>query len=232
MKYLTLFILVIIFAGCTNSKTGSGNIISNTRDLGSFNAISASGSVNVTLQKGPQSVVVETDDNIMRYVETAVSDNTLKIRLKNINNLRNATVNVYVTAPVLKDIDASASAEIESKGSITSDSEIELKASSGSKIQMDLDAPSVKADASSGGSVIVSGRTRNLTAKSSSGSNVNALSLKAENATANASSGGSVRVSASISVKAEASSGATVKYTGGATEVKKNESSGGSVSGN
>ena len=232
MKYLTLFILVIIFAGCTNSKTGSGNIISNTRDLGSFNAISASGSVNVTLQKGPQSVVVETDDNIMRYVETAVSDNTLKIRLKNINNLRNATVNVYVTAPVLKDIDASASAEIESKGSITSDSEIELKASSGSKIQMDLDAPSVKADASSGGSVIASGRTRNLTAKSSSGSNVNALSLKAENATANASSGGSVRVSASISVKAEASSGATVKYTGGATDVKKNESSGGSVSGN
>lgn len=232
MKYLTFFILFIIFAGCVNSKTGSGNIISNTRNVGSFNVISASGSVNVTLQKGPQSVVVETDDNIMRYVETTVSDNTLKIRLKNINNLRNATVNVYVTAPVLKDIDASASAEIESKGSITSDSEIELKASSGSKIQMDLDAPSVKADASSGGSVIVSGRTRNLTAKSSSGSNVNALSLKAENATANASSGGSVRVSASISVKAEASSGATVKYTGGATDVKKNESSGGSVSGN
>ena len=230
MKYLTFLILVIIFAGCVNSKTGSGNIISNTRNVASFNVISASGSVNVTLQKGPQSVVVETDDNIMRYVETTVSDNTLKIRLKNINNLRNATVNVYVTAPVLKDIDASASAEIESKGSITSDSEIELKASSGSKIQMDLDAPSVKADASSGGSVIVSGRTRNLTAKSSSGSNVNALSLKAENATANASSGGSVKVSASISVKAEASSGATVKYTGGATEVKKNESSGGSVS--
>ena len=232
MKYLTLFILVIIFAGCANSKTGSGNIISNTRNVAAFNAISASGSVNVTLQKGPQAVVVESDDNIMRYVETTVSDNTLKIRLKNINNLRNATVNVYITAPVLKDIDASASAEIESKGSITSDSEIELKASSGSKIQMDLDAPSVKADASSGGSVIVSGRTRNLTAKSSSGSNVNALSLKAENATANASSGGSVRVSASISVKAEASSGATVKYTGGATEVKKSESSGGSVSGN
>lgn len=232
MKYLTFFILVVIFAGCVNSKTGSGNIISNIRNVGSFNVISASGSVYVTLQKGPQSVVVETDDNIMRYVETAVSDNTLKIRLKNINNLRNATVNVYVTAPVLKDIDASASAEIASKGSITSDSEIELKASSGSRIQIDLDAPSVKADASSGGSVIVSGRTRNLTAKSSSGSNVNALSLKAENATANASSGGSVKVSASISVKAEASSGATVKYTGGATEVKKNESSGGSVSGN
>ena len=232
MKYLTFFILVIIFAGCVNSKTGSGNIISNTRNVAAFNAISASGSVNVTVQNGPQSVVVETDDNIMRNVETTVSGNTLKIRLKNSNNLRNSTVNVYVTAPVLKDIDASASAEIESKGSITSDSEIELKASSGSKIQIDLDAPSVKADASSGGSVLVSGRTRNLTAKSSSGSNVNALSLKAENAIADASSGASIKVSASISVKAEASSGATVKYTGGATEVKKSESSGGSVSGN
>ena len=232
MKYLLLCLFIPVFAGCINSKTGSGNIISNTRNVAAFNAISASGSVNVTVQNGPQSVVVETDDNIMRNVETTVSGNTLKIRLKNNNNLRNSTVNVYITAPVLKDIDASASAEIESKGSITSDSEIELKASSGSKIQMDLDAPSVKADASSGGSVIVSGRTRNLTAKSSSGSNVNALLLKAENATANASSGGSVKVSASISVKAEASSGATVKYTGGATEVKKNESSGGSVSDN
>ncbi len=230
MKNLLLSIAILLFAGCINSKTGSGNIISNTRNVGAFNSISAAGAVNVTLQNGPQSVVVETDDNIMRYVETTVKGNTLKIRLKNINNLRNSTVKVYVTAPDIIDISASASADIGSKGVLTSGSEIELKASSGSNIQIDLDAPAVKANASSGGSVIASGRTKNVTAKSSSGSIINASSLNAENAIADASSGASVKVSASVSVKAEASSGASVKYTGGATDVKKNESSGGSVS--
>ena len=223
---------IIFFSACINSKTGSGNIISNTRNVGAFNAISASGSVNVSVQNGPQSVIVETDDNIMRYVETTVKGNTLKIRLKNIHNLRNSTVNVYVTTPKITDVNGSASAEIESIGIIKSDSEIELKASSGSEIQIDADAPSVKADASSGGAVTVSGRTRDVTTKASSGSNLNAADLKAENARANASSGASIKVSASVSIKADASSGATVRYTGGATDIKKNENSGGSVSGN
>ena len=232
MKYLLLCVFVILFAGCNNSKTGSGNIISETRSVGNFTAISVAGSVQVNVQNGlQQSVVVETDDNIMPYVETETEGNTLKIRLKKINILRNSTINVNVTSPVVTEFRSSASAEITSKNIITSSGKLRLSASSGSKINLQVDAPSVDAKASSGGNVTATGRTKDIMASASSGSNVNASALRAENADAHASSGASVKVSASISIQAKASSGGTVKYTGGAEKVKKNESSGGSVQG-
>ena len=232
MKHFILPFLIILSASCYNSKTGSGNIISKTMSVGNFTAISATGDVHVNFQNGPQrSVVVETDDNIMPYVEAETEGNTLKIRLKKINNLRNSTVNVNVTSPDVTGFNSSASAEIISKTVITSSGKLELRASSGSKVNLQVDAPSVDAEASSGGNVIASGRTKDVMASASSGSNLNASALRAENADAHASSGASVKVSASISIQAEASSGGTVKYTGGAEKVKKNESSGGSVRG-
>ena len=230
MKILLFSILTLLFAGCINSKTGSGNIISKTMSVGNFIAISAAGDVHVIFQNGLQrSVVVETDDNIMPYVETETEGNTLKIRLKKINNLRNCTINVNVTSPNVTKFSSSASAEIISKSVITSSGKLELRASSGSKIDLLVNSPSVDVEASSGGNVITAGRTKDVLASASSGSNLNTSALRAENADARASSGASVKVYASISVQAEASSGGTVKYTGGAEKVKKNESSGGSV---
>ena len=234
MKNFLLFFLIISATACRiHGKKGSGNIVSEKRNTENFIAINADGPVQVEIKKGiTLSVTVETDDNIMPYVETKVSGKTLKIRLRDINRLRNSTVRVYITAPELKELNTSASAEIESKDIITTADNMEMQASSGSKIDVALDAPSVTAETSSGGDIIARGRTKNFTASASSGSSVKAGELLAENATGDASSGASVSIYGSVSIKAGASSGGHVKYTGGAADVKKNESSGGSVSGN
>jgi hypothetical protein len=231
MKYLSIISFILVFSACRyNSRTGSGNIISQTRSLTAFSGVHASGDVHVELQNGSsQSIVVEADDNIISYVETIVSGNILKVRLKDINNLRNATINVIIIAPVIKEIHASASAEISGKNTIISDDKEKIVASSGSKINLQVDVPSVSASASSGANINVSGKTRDTDAEASSGAEVNASGLLAETATASASSGASVKIFGSISINASASSGGNVKYSGGASNIKKNESSGGSV---
>lgn len=229
MKYLSFFALIILAAACRHSKTGSGNIVTEKRSTESFMAIHADGPVHVEISRGAPSVTVEADDNIMSYIETKVSGGTLDVRLRDINSLTNATINVYVTVPELKSLNSSAAANISSKDTISSPDHINLKASSSGKITLLIDAPAVMADASSGSDITVSGRTREITADASSGASVHASGLKAENATADASSGANVRVFGSVTIIATASSGGSVKYTGGAGDVKKNESSGGSV---
>lgn len=209
---------------------GSGNIIKETRQLAEINSVSVSGSIKVDVKTGMvPSLTVEADDNIMPYVVTNVSDKNLSIKLKGINNLRNATIHIYLVVPILNKISTSASAEVRSAEAITNSDKISFTASSGSLINVNVGAPSISAGASSGADIILSGRTKNLSAESSSGSSVNLFGLKSENATASASSGADIDIFASIGLNANASSGAKVNYKGGATSVVKNVSSGGSV---
>ncbi len=230
MKYISILFCVLLFTACRYSKRGSGNIVTETRKTSNFTAIDAAGPIHVQIKKGTaQSVTVQADDNIMRLVETTVTGNTLNIKLRKINNLRNATINVTVVVTEFTEASASASAEIKSEETIGSDSKINLTASSAAKIEVKLNVPAVNVNASSGADIDLAGNTKNIQAEASSGSQINAAALKAENAKGNASSGADIKLFGSVSIDASASSGGQVNYTGGAANVIKNVSSGGGV---
>lgn len=230
MKYLLIIFSIVLIASCRNGITGSGNIITETRNVAAFTSISVSGSIKVNVKMGATtSVIVEADDNIMPKVISKVSGNNLTLKLEGINNLRNATVHINITVPMLNKVTTSASAEVSSTEVITSADKISCSASSASSIKMDVDAPTIFADGSSGADITLTGRTKNLTAESSSGSDVNLIGLQAENVTASASSGAEISLFASLGLKANASSGGNINYKGGAASVVKNVSSGGSV---
>ena len=231
MKYLYFFIITISVISCKNGIRGSGNLIKETRQVSEISSVSVSGSIKVDVKIGLiPSLIIEADDNIMPFVVTEVSDNNLSIKLKGINNLRNATINVHLVLPVISKLTTSASAEIRSSEIITNSEKVTFVASSGSLINANVDAPAIFADASSGADIILTGRTKNSTAQSSSGSKVNLIALQSENVSASASSGAEIIAFASVGINASASSGGNVKYKGGAVSVVKNVSSGGSVS--
>lgn len=232
MKYFLFVIISIsILASCKMRRiTGSGNIITKTRQLNSFTSISARGGITVDIQYGPQtSVVVEADDNLEPYIETKVVGGKLSIAIEKYTSFRNTTMLVHITMPYVEGINSSASASVTTKTIMKGNNEVDLKASSGSKITVNLDAPIIKADASSGAEINTAGFTKNAITSASSGSNINFADLKAETASANVSSGATINIFASIKVNATASSGGNISYRGGAKEIVKNESSGGSV---
>jgi len=232
MKYLFFILTVFLASACNNTKRGSGVIIKEIKSVKAFDAVAASGSVNVDVQTGSTaSVIVETDDNIMPFVETNVSNGILKIKLKDINNLRNSTVYVHIIAPEIKSLTTSASAEITSNDIIRAAEKMVLKASSGSNINIKVDAPSVSGDASSGAEITCEGKTKEINGTSSSGSEINFSALQAETANVTVSSGASISLFASVGLIAKASSGGEITYKGGASSVQKNVSSGGSVNG-
>ena len=174
------------------------------------------------------SVVVEADDNIIKYIETQTIGNTLKISTEDLHNYNNVHMKVFITTPSLKMIKSSASAEVVVEDILVNTGKTTFKASSGSSIKTAVDAPEVEADASSGASITLEGKTQSYTSEASSGAEIKSRDLLSENTTVKVSSGASAKVHASVSLNATASSGATVTYHGAAA-VNKSVSSGGSV---
>jgi hypothetical protein len=67
--------------GFRNSVTGSGTIKSETRAVSGFTGIALSLSGAVEIRQGAtEGVTIETDDNLLPLIETAVENGTLKIR--------------------------------------------------------------------------------------------------------------------------------------------------------
>lgn len=229
MKRFFLFLFsAVIFTSC-NYTTGSGNMITENRSVGSFTGISVSGDfeVEVKIGAGP-TLTVEADDNVMKYIETRVSGNVLRIRTEGMHNYHDVHMKVYVTTASLAKIYASATARVDVQDLIKSADRLTFNVSSSADIQADVDAPEVETDASSAGTVKLSGHTRTYHAKASSGANIRSYDLLSENTKVSVSSGADAQVHASVNLDAQASSDGSVSYHGGAS-VSKSENSGGSV---
>jgi Putative auto-transporter adhesin, head GIN domain len=229
MKYILLLSTAFIMLNSCDYTTGSGNIVTEKRVAANFTGISVGGSFDVEVKIGPVAeVTVEADDNVIKYVETTVSGNTLKIRTEGLHSMNNVHLKVYITVPELRSVKASASAEVKVLDVVKGDGRLSFDVSSSADIEAEVDAPEVDAEASSSGSVTISGKTKNYTARVSSSGNIKSFELLTENADVSANSSGTAEVRASVSLNGNASSSGTIEYRGGAN-VKKNVSSSGSV---
>lgn len=122
MKKLILvtsaFIIVLITScedccwfGCVE---GNGVIISEQRILGSFNRVESNGDFDVYVYQGDEySVEIETDKNLMDYIVTSVSRNTLIIETKHSKCLQSSKpIVITVITPYLTGLELNGSGEI------------------------------------------------------------------------------------------------------------------------
>ena len=229
MKYLFILFSVILISVSCHYIRGSGRIVTEKRATGDFRGLSVGGAFEVELKTGPVTeVIVEADDNIMSYIETNVRKGILRINTRGVNNFSDLHLKIFITAPLITNLTASASARLVTKDQLSSGNLLSFNASSAGSISADIDAPEVEAGASSGASVSLTGRTKSYKATVSSGGSINTYDLLSERTLARASSGGTVHVHASVELDANASSGATISYRG-AANVQKTVSSGGNV---
>lgn len=227
MKNFFLLVCTIFTLTACQQTTGSGNIVTETRATTSFDAISVGGSFDVHVKMGDAlSVKVEADDNIIKYIETQVSGNTLKISTEGMHSYRDVHMKVYVTIPSLSKISASASADVVAENILTSSSKLVFKASSSASIKAEVNAPEIETDASSSATITLTGKTKTYKTEASSSAEIKTFGLLSENTTAHASSSANIEVHASVNLDAKASSSGSVDYKGAATVTKAESSSG------
>lgn len=122
-------------------------------------------------------------------------------------------------------IDASSAADIDLTIKTAT---CNIEASSAANVRADIKSKSCRAGASSAAGITLKGLTEYFESGSSSAGKVNASELTAQRADVTASSGSKTSVNCTESLKASASSGAGIHYTGDC-QVEASKSSGGSI---
>ncbi|MCF6271038.1 MAG: DUF2807 domain-containing protein [Melioribacteraceae bacterium] len=123
MKNTLLFIsllLILALVGCNgtffSSVKGNGNLIEKEFSVNEFSKVDVSHAFTVKISVGEEtSVKIETDENLMKYVEVQVKNNTLYLDLKNNVNV-NGDIRAIITTPYLNEVDLSGASKIEVDG--------------------------------------------------------------------------------------------------------------------
>ena len=252
-----IVVLLVAFASHAHAQfwknmmgeKGNGNVVSETRNVSSFDKISATSGIDVIFETGSQSVEVTTDENLLEYIVTEVKNSELIIKRKNKINIKKATKQeVRVSAPTLVAVSSSSGADFTAKGVIKS-STMDISSSSGADLQMSVDAKKlsvnsssgadlqlniqsddIEAKASSGADMELKGSARTAKLSASSGAEVNAYQLTVDTCDAKASSAGGISITVKNELNAKASSGGDVSYKGSPKTTNVTKSSGGDVS--
>jgi len=152
---LGAFLTVI---ACSIVTLGSGNLISETRQVSNFDRIVLRGQGKVIVsQGGEESLRVETNDNIMELVNADVVDGTLELGLEEgVNIISNSRLTFYVSVDNLSGLSLAGSGEIYADKIDTERLEVTTGGSGGIQI-VDLTADEVTARISGSGEINLAG---------------------------------------------------------------------------
>ena len=155
MKRLGLLIVLIALGsachGMRHGVRGSGKLLKETRNVGSFNSISTEGAFNIVVvcQK-PQDVEISGDDNILPLVTTEVSNNVLHIK-----NLRNYSTSepltLRISVPDLVGLHSNGAGTIDVSG--LKNEQFEISVNGAPTISASGETKTLKIDANGAGNI-------------------------------------------------------------------------------
>jgi hypothetical protein len=215
--------LLIIASGCREifgkRIRGNGNIQSETRSSSSFNSVQVSGAIDVYVrQDSVNSIKVETDENLLQYVEVHNENGTLYIHESDGVNIRpSRSVKVYVAGPDFQRLKASGACKIISENKVNGSGTVEIDLSGASDVRMDLNAPKVNAELSGAGTIDLKGETKDFYVRGSGSTDIKCFDLKAENVEIRISGAGDADVFASVKLDVHVSGAGSVRYRGNAS---------------
>jgi hypothetical protein len=219
MKFtnLTMFLILALFLNaCTFSIGnrevihGSGVSASETRSVSGFTGVEIAGSADVTIDFGEtESIVVETDDNLLPYLETKVSSGSLVINTKPNTDLNtDLGIRVHVTMIKLE------------KARITGSGNMNITG---------IQADTMKFDLPGSGNITASGVADNVTLNLSGSGNIYCSEVQAGVATVQLNGSGNITVYASESLKATISGSGSVRYRGNPGKLEQSVPGSGSI---
>ena len=208
---------------------GSGNIVTRTIDAPDFDRVDAARAVKVVITgKATDKITIQADDNIMEYVVVEAKGGRLTATIdKSVNNVSNADVTVTVPANGrIRALDASSAARIDAAVKSTT---CAVAASSASDIDAAIETGTCTVEASSASKITLKGSAAECSIDMSSASKLSAAEFTVTDCSVDTSSAAKATVNCTGTLRAAASSGSSIRYTGDCkTSISK--SSGGSVS--
>jgi hypothetical protein len=228
-KYLIFILSAFLFYSC-ESINGSGHIQTEKRNVGRFDGVQASGSMDIEVTNGDNvSVEVEADDNILPYVITKVDNGLLDVYLKPHISFNNVHTKIYVTAPDLRKLSVRGSGNIRGRNMIHNNRSISTGISGSGDIDANVDAPDIRAEISGSGNLSLRGRCKNFEGSISGSGDLKCSDLLSENTEVSIFGSGNAHVYSSVHLKASTTGSGDIFYRGNPSSPEVSKTGSGNV---
>ncbi|MXV16326.1 GIN domain-containing protein [Hufsiella ginkgonis] len=193
-----LLFLALLIASCSKDRLeADGNIVTEMRTPGTFTGVRSSGSTPVHITYGTlYKVELRGSGNLIPRFKSTITGSTLHLAYERVNVVHD-DIEVYVTMPLLKNVDISGSGKIWVNGAFPAQQQLETRISGSGDIYVDdtFECDAVYADISGSGSA-------------------NLQKINAKRSEAHISGSGSARLSVQNNLKVRISGSGKVYYSG------------------
>ena len=216
-------ILLVATVSCNISVVrGSGNVISEDRDVSGFSKISFSGSGTLYIEQGEkESLTIKAEDNLIPLIKTEISGNTLSIGNKlGTSIMPTKSMEFYLKVKDLDSISVSGSGSINCSGLVTDD--LSIKTSGSSKVDLsNMETTRININSSGSSSYNLEGTTDSQDIKTSGSVKYFAGKLKSNSCVIDSSGSGQLEVNVSDNLDIKASGSTNITYIGNPTITQK-----------
>lgn len=177
------FAAISLFSSCEGcGHRGNGHITKENRPVSTFDKISIEGIFPVELsQTGePESVKVETDENLQQYIVVKNEGDKLLVKTKDKVSIPGSSkLKVYINIKNLRQLDFSSVGSLSTTNTLKLDS-LDLVSESVGKLNLDIQADFLRANLNSVGSTTLQGKVREVRINNKSVGTLSAYDLKAD----------------------------------------------------
>jgi len=196
--------LMALFTACNSNGgplqiiQGSGNVVTEEREVSGFTAVSLNGVGHLIIdQTGSESMSITADDNILPYIETRVRGRELVIGIQDNTTFNNVTELTYhVTVQTINSLELNGAGAVE---------------------VLNLDGQDWQTTLAGGGSITVSGKVDVQTAELNGAGAYNAEALQSQEATVRQNGAGMAIVQVSERLDVSIDGLGSVEYIGNPT---------------
>ena len=212
---------------------GNGNVTTETRSVGSYDAISVSNAFTVYLVEGTEGQLsLEGEENLLEYVVTEVRGDRLHIKFRKgvqLNSSRNSSgLKVRVPVSEISALDVSGACDVIGETRLKSD-RFKASMSGASDARLDLETGDLQAELSGASNLKLRGSAGSFRIQGSGASDLNAFELEAEAVDAEISGSADAEVQVSQQLKANVSGAGDLKYKGNPEKLESKSSGAGNV---
>lgn len=213
-------VAMLAVTGCgvmpIRTVSGSGNVVSEVRDVEGFDRVTISGIGTLYIEQGEEeSLVIEAEDNLLPYLESEVRASTLELGIDTPGlNLRpTEAIRYHLTVRSLVDVETSGTADIYIESLTTTDLNIGISGLGDVTINT-LTADTLRTDVSGSGDVMLAGAVSEQEVHISGLGNYDAGELESDVVEITMSGSASATVWAKESLDVEISGVGDVEYYG------------------
>lgn len=212
-------LLIPLISSCFiggQTVTGNGQVTSVTRSVGDYNGIALAGSMHVFVQQGAaQSARIEAESNLIPYIKTQLKNGELEVKFKNnVHIVSHEPVNVYLTAPNIRNLSVLGSGNIKTQDSLMNQDKIKLNVTGSGNIQLQMNAPELDANIAGSGNILVGGETKNISLNILGSGDFKGADLKSEQAIVKIAGSGNAHIFSSIKLTTKIFGSGNVYYQG------------------